>query len=127
MGRLPDKQKNELAVFRSRPSTSTAASSKADYVCKEIWSARIPVFNMAECIDGPVRRDLHVPSASTKRRTAAYARAFDRIAASPDMGDRVSGGFAHGVKRKGRARHVRHVENVCFLVGPKIAQRSRPS
>jgi hypothetical protein len=126
-GRLPDKQKDEFTVFRGRPSTSSTAFSKAEYVRKEIWSARIPVFDMAEGIDGPVRRDLHVPSTSTKRRSAAYTGAFDAIAASPDMGDGVSGGFAYSVKREGRARLIRHIKSVRFLVGPKIAQRSRPS
>jgi hypothetical protein len=60
-GRLPDKQKDKLAVFRGEPSTFSTAYSKADYVRNEIWSARKPVSNMAEGIDGPVRRDLHVP------------------------------------------------------------------
>ena len=125
--RLPDKQKDKLAVFRGEPSTFSTAYSKADYVRNEIWSARTPVINMAEGIDGPVRRDLHVPPNSTMPRAVAYARAFDRIAASPDMGDGVSGGFAHGVKRIGRARLIRHIESAFMLVGPKIAQRSCPS
>jgi hypothetical protein len=125
--RLPDKQKNELTVFKARTRASSTAFSIADYVRKEIWSARIPVFNMAEGIDEPVRRDLHVPSTFTIRRTAAYTRAFHRIAAGRQMGDGVSGGFACGVKRVSSVRRIRHIESVRCLVGPDIAQCCRPS
>ena len=51
--RLPDEQKDELAVFGGWPTTTSAALSEADHVRKEVWGARIQSWTSQKVLPGP--------------------------------------------------------------------------